>query len=426
MLEGTANEDLAALGFVGLGPKYYSRNRLDVMTDEWSDRVDTVTRTFLGLTVACARCHDHKYDPVTTHDYYALAGVFASTKMVNKAPDGTVEAANTEAPKMRKDTLHTVEEDKVQDLTVFIRGNVENKGDVVQRRFLRILSDGEPEPFKQGSGRTELADKIASAGNPLTARVMANRVWGEIFGAPLVSTPSNFGMIGDTPTHPELLDDLAVRFVKSGWSVKKLIREMVLAATYRQASGPSASHPLTQYATHNTSHDPANRLLWRMNRRRLSVEQWRDGVLFMSGRLEQGGGPSQELTDAANRKRTVYARISRLKLNDVLMQFDYPDANVHAEKRAVTTTPMQKLFLLNSPFMLEQAKALSARLTSTAGEAEAQRVRNAYHLVYGRDPLPEELRLGVEFLQKPEAGDMPRWDRYAQVLLAANEFLYVD
>ena len=419
-IEGASKEDLAAVGFLGLGPKYYNRNRVEVMADEWQDRVDTVTRTFLGLTVACARCHDHKYDPVTTHDYYALAGVFASTKMVNKTPDGTVETGNTEAAKMRKETLHIVEDDTARDLNVFVRGNPENQGPVVPRRFIRVLSDTEPQPFQEGSGRKELAEAIAASANPLTARVMVNRVWGLFFGSPIVGTPSNFGLIGDQPTHPELLDDLSVRFAKGGWSVKSLVREIVLSSTYRQAS--STTSPPRHLTT---SKDPQNRLLWRMNRRRLSVEQWRDAVLSVAGTLERGGGPSLELTDPANRKRTLYARVSRLKLNDFLMQFDYPDANVHAEKRSVTTTPMQKLFLLNSPFVLEQAKALASRVTAR-NDPEAMRIRQAYALLYGRPPLPEELRLGLEFLSKPEAQGMPRWERYAQALLAANEMLYID
>ncbi len=425
--KGSSSSELAALGFLGLGPKYYNRNRLDVMADEWQDRVDTVTRTFLGLTVACARCHDHKYDPVTMHDYYALAGVFASTKMVNKAPSGVV-AANTEAAKFPKDALHIVEDDKPQDLNIFLRGNVENKGPVAPRRFLRVLSDADPEPFRQGSGRSELAEAIVAPGNPLTARVMVNRLWGQVFGNPLVGTPSNFGLLGDQPTHPELLDDLAIRFVKNGWSVKSAVREMVLSATYRQSSVVAAApQPVAKgkKPVDPMTADPANALLWRMNRRRLSVEQWRDSVLFTSGQLDLTGGPSLELTDPANRKRTLYARISRLKLDDFLTQFDYPDANVHAEKRAVTTTPMQKLFVLNSPFAQEQAKALAARLTADAGESDPSRVTRAYQLLYAREPTAAELDLALAYLSGPAEG-MPRWERYAQVLLAANEMMYLD
>src|SRR5205814_10521029 len=176
-IEGTNSANLAALGYLGLGPKYYNRDRLDVMSDEWEDRVDTLSRAMLGLTVACARCHDHKFDPITMRDYYALAGVFASTRMVNRRPDGTAEDEKTEAAKMDPDTLHVVEDGDAQDLNVFIRGNVNRKGPVAQRRFLRILSETEPAVFQDGSARRELAEAIADPTNPLTARIMVNRVW---------------------------------------------------------------------------------------------------------------------------------------------------------------------------------------------------------------------------------------------------------
>jgi hypothetical protein len=163
-----------------------------------------------------------------------------------------------------------------------------------------------------------------------------------------------------------------------------------------------------------------------MNRRRLSVEMWRDAILAASGELAESDGPSRELDDPANRQRTVYARISRLKLNDVLMQFDYPDANVHAEKRSVTTTATQKLFVLNSPFMLNQAGALAARLTDDPRESNRHRVERAYQLLYGRPATAAETRLALEFLGRAETPEMPRWQQYAQMLLAANEMLYLD
>jgi hypothetical protein len=239
--------DLAALGFLGLGPKYYNRGRLEVMADEWEDRVDTVTRTFLGLTVACARCHDHKFDPISRADYYGLAGVFASTKMVNRIPGGpAAKEDNTEKPgnaaQMDPATLHIVEDDKPQDLNIFIRGNVERKGKIAPRQFIRVLADDGSMMFTNGSGRRELAESIASDSNPLTARVMVNRVWGMFFGKPIVESPSNFGRTGEPPSHPELLDFLATRFMEQGWSVKTLAREIVLSATYRQDSRAGAEN----------------------------------------------------------------------------------------------------------------------------------------------------------------------------------------
>lgn len=417
-LPETDKADFAALGFLGLGPKYYNRGRLDVMADEWEDRVDTVSRGLLGLTVACARCHDHKFDPITMRDYYALAGVFASTAMVNKTADGQPLKDGPKGAPVDPAILHLVEEAKPQDLNVFLRGNVENKGPVVERRFLEVLNAKDASAFSDGSGRRELAERIASADNPLTARVFVNRVWALFFGRPLVSTPSNFGHSGALPSHPELLDDLARRFMESGWSVKGLVREIVLSASYRQASECNAA---------TLAADPANRLFSRMNRRRLTFEQWRDSVLCDSGELrESPGAKSVNIDDPRNASRTVYAFISRLKLADQLIRFDYPDANVHSEQRSITTTPMQKLFLLNSPFMLRNAAALAARLQGGA-EDDATRVTNAYRLLYGREPSDDERTLAAEFLLRPpsEAG-ATRWEQYAQMLLVSNEMLYVD
>jgi len=415
-IEG-GKENLAALGFLGLGPKYYNRNRLEVQADEWEDRIDTVTRSILGLTVACARCHDHKFDPITTRDYYSLAGVFASTRMVNKTAEGKIIDGKVSADKMPPDTFHIVEDGDVKDLNIFVRGKVERKGPVAERRFLRLFSEDDPEPFTQGSGRKELAEAIASRANPLTARVIVNRVWGLFFGRPLVSTPSNFGHSGMAPTHPELLDDLAVRFIANGWSIKSLVREIVLSSSYRQSSRATPG----QIAA-----DAANELLSRMNRRRLSIEQWRDATLFVSGDLSWEGGESLEVDAPTNHQRTVYARISRLKLNDLLMQFDYPDANIHSEKRFVTTTAMQKLFMMNSPFMFARAKVLAARLTANPAENDRTRVRQAYRCLFSREPERTELKLALDFLNKPPAPEMTRWEQYAQLLLAANEMLYLD
>jgi hypothetical protein len=294
---------------------------------------------------------------------------------------------------------------------------VERKGPVAERRFLQVLCKGEPQRFTAGSGREELAAAIATRGNPLTARVMVNRVWTILFGRGLVSTPSNFGSQGQRPTHPELLDDLAVRFMDNGWSVKTLVREIVLSATYRQGSRLDPGKQAI---------DADNTYLWRMNRRRLPIEMWRDSILAVSGALAASDGKSLELDATNNHQRTVYARISRLKLNDVLTQFDYPDANVHAEKRSITTTATQKLFVLNSPFMLNQANALATRLNSDPRERNRPRVERAYRLLYGRPATPAETNLALEFLGKAETPAMPRWEQYAQMLLAANEMFYVD
>lgn len=409
--------DLPALGFIGLGHKFYNRNRLTVKAEEWSEQVDTLTRAFLGLTVACAQCHDHKYDPVTQKDYYALAGVFASTDLVDRMEDGSEIKKDSEAHKKRIGIIHIVRDTKPKDLHVFLRGNTETKGDLVKRRFLKVLAQNEPKSFTQGSGRLELAEAIADPNNPLTARVIVNRVWSIFFGRGLVATPSNFGQLGSLPSHSELLDDLAVRFMENNWSIKWLVRELVLSSTYQQNS---------QIISRNELIDPANIYLWRMNRRRLSVEQWRDSILAASNNLDRRGGESLELTDAKNVRRTIYGRVSRKKLSDILIQFDYPDANVHSAKRSDTTTAIQKLFIINSSFMVEQAKGLAKRITGDSSATDLTHIQSTYALLYNRQPTREETDLGLAFLRLPAEGKLTRWEQYSHALLAANEMMFVD
>lgn len=415
-------ENRAALGFIGLGPKYYRRNAPEVMADEWEDRVDVVSRGLLGLTVACARCHDHKYDPIPTEDYYALAGVFASTEMFNCPLEEECETDKKGQAEDSEEAMHIVRDGEPTDLHVLIRGNVENKGDKVPRHFLSVLSDGEPRSLTTGSGRLDLAGAIVDADNPLTARVIVNRVWGMLIGKPLVRTPSNFGNLGEPPTHPELLDDLAVRFVESGWSLKWLAREIALSATFRQTS--VADHSLQ-------SKDPANRLLARMNRRRLSVEQWRDAILVSADQLDRSiGGRSIKPNDHEARRRTVYSEVSRFELNPMLAAFDFPDPNVHASRRNETTTSLQKLFMLNSPFMIAAAESFAERINScecqSSENSEAERIRTAYRWAFNRDPSADEIEIAKSYLETFETDGVSSWREYAHVLLASNELLFVD
>jgi Protein of unknown function (DUF1553)/Protein of unknown function (DUF1549)/Planctomycete cytochrome C len=406
-----------ALGFLGLGPKYYRRNSPEVMADEWEDRVDTVCRGLLGLTVACARCHDHKYDPIPTEDYYALAGIFAGTEMFNQPLTDEAELKDDGNAKDPEQAMHVVRDGEPHDITVMVRGDVNNPGAVVPRRFLQVLCDGEPQTFTGDSGRKELAEAIADNGNPLTARVIVNRIWAEHFGQPLVGTPSNFGSLGDRPTHPDLLDDLAVRFMEHGWSLKWLHREIVLSATYQQSSDIDSAKQAA---------DPANRLLWRMNRRRLSAEAWRDALLSASGRLESRvGGPSIDPSDPEQTRRTVYSERSRFQLNPMLSLFDAPDPNVHAARRVETVTPLQKLFVLNSPFMVRQAEWFAERLAREAGDDDTARVDRAYRILYGRAPDDDEMQLALSFLDGAD-DRAAAWREYAQVLLASNEVLVID
>ena len=424
LIEPEQPANVAALGFLGLGPKYYGRGSPAVMADEWEDRVDTVSRGLLGLTVACARCHDHKFDPIPTEDYYALAGVFAGTKMFNRPLNDKVGKKAGEASQPTN-AMHVVAEGTPTDLPIFIRGDVNSKGPVAVRHFLQVLSDGKPRPFRQGSGRLELAEAIAGRHNPLTARVIVNRIWGQHFGRPLVGTPSNFGALGERPTHPELLDDLAVRFMDAGWSLKWLQREIVLSAAYRQSSTLSPQ-PRGQGEGARTA-DPENRLLGRMPRRRLSFEAWRDALLSVSGRLGPIiGGRSIDPQDPKEGRRSVYSAVSRLELNRMLALFDFPDPNAHADRRVETTTPLQKLFVLNSPFMASLAALLVERLKTEAGAANDQRrIDLAYRLLYGRPAEAREMQMGLAFLA--EGDDRPaRWQQYAHMLLAANEMLFLD
>jgi len=417
LIEPQNKEDLAALGFLGLGHKLYARGQLDVQAEEWSEQVDTVSQTFLGLTVACARCHDHKFDPITARDYYAMAGVFASMQLVNLRPDGKDEDGKTLADKMDPGTLHIVRDVNPHDLPVYDRGDVKTPGPNVPRGWLQVLSKDEPVKFQQGSGRAELARQITDPTNTLTARVMVNRVWDLLFGKPLVRTPSNFGTTGDKPTHPELLDDLALRFMQNGWSVKRLMRELVLSATYRQGSSGSAA---------NAQLDEANDHLWRMNRCQLGIESWRDAIIATAGTLSREGGASLNLDAPVHQKRTIYSQVSRRELNKTLMLFDYPDANVHAARRSSSTTPTQKLYVMNSPFIIEQSKQLARRIQQS-GADDAARIRHAYILLFAREPEAEELAIAREFLQQPATEAGPNaWEQLAQALLATNEMLYVD
>jgi hypothetical protein len=269
------------------------------------------------------------------------------------------------------------------------------------------LSHSDPN-FRLGSGRLELAEKVFSDAAPLTARVIVNRLWAWHMGKPLVGTPSDFGVQGEKPTHPELLDDLAGRFMQHGWSLKWLHREIVTSATYRQSSRPLEA---------GTQVDASNALLWRMNPRRLDIEAYRDTLLRLSGRLDDTMyGPSDDLQSPRNARRTVYGRVSRGRTNSLLKNYDFPDAMQSAGGRDLTITPLQQLFVMNSEFMHEAAAELAA---AVANEPEsAARLQALFRKVLGRDATPHELDLGLSFLKN---GSL---EQYAQVLLATNEVIF--
>ncbi len=384
-----------AMGFLTLGRRFIN-NKHDII----DDRIDVVTRGLLGLTGACARCHDHKYDPITMDDYYAMYGVFASSR----------EPHAESAPLLLTDSDTPVEP------VIFIRGNPASRGDRVPRRFLTFLSEPNSPPYQHGSGRHEMAQAIVDAGNPLTARVWVNRVWLHLFGQGLVSTPSDFGTRSDPPSHPQLLDWLACRFVQQRWSTKWLIRQIVLSSVYRQSSGVRPDC---------IAADPENRLLWRMNRRRLDFEALRDSLLTAAGRLDSTrGGPSVQLTQQPfPTRRTVYGFVERQNLPSVFRTFDFAGPDTHSPSRPYTTVPQQALFMMNSPFAIEQATYLAGRIADLPAADVSSRIVNLFRFALGRDPIQRELSTASAFIDADEsiagdsvaAGDNPwhyGWGQY--------------
>ena len=266
-----------------------------------------------------------------------------------------------------------------------MRGNQHDKGAEVTRRFLSALPG--PEAFRSGSGRLELARLIASADNSLTARVMVNRIWGHLFGKGIVRTPSDFGVRGERPTHPELMDYLTSEFVASGWSVKDLIRRVVLSRAYRQSSSDSEA---------GAAKDPTNRVLWRRNRTRLDLEAVRDSMLAVGGKLDtkMGGAPFDLKARLSSSRRTLYAYVSGEHPSQLMRTFDSSNPEEHTPRRQLTTVPQQALFLMNSPFLAEQARAVAA----SCGDA-ALCVDSIHRKVLGRYPDPRERSEAMDFVR---------------------------
>lgn len=475
-------EENAALGFLGLSPTYWKELQLPpeiiktTVADEWEERIDTLGRTFLGLTVACARCHDHKANPISTADYYALAGVFASVKMTDrpmmaedlwvpvKKARGEVAALVKKQTDLKKkkpkpedldeqlseldekiktiksatphydmativgvedSALHVLPKKKghgtmldykdgqARDLAIQIRGNPNDTGETVPRRFLSAFpaESGGPKRFENGSGRLELGESLIKDSRPLLARVIVNRVWRLHFGRGLVETPSDFGNTGDRPSHPELLDDLAIRFVENGWSFKWLHREILNSATWQQSS----------VAMDSEVADPGNIYYSRMSRQRLDIEAWRDAMLSVSATLNvELGGKPVDLNDAANVRRTLYGKIHRRDLNKMLQVHDFPDPAAHSPARDNTITPLQMLFALNGPLLKKQAAEFARRIESEKVSVKSEQIKRTYDLMFQREPSKREMELAESFL------DSAPLEEYARVLFAGNEFLYID
>jgi hypothetical protein len=341
----------------------------------------------------------------------ALAKLEAEVEALRKAPLPPLEHANGAQEGGVPGSPHA----GTHDVRIHARGRYDRLGPLVPRRFPEVLAGTKQAPITRGSGRLELARWLTRPDHPLTARVMVNRVWQWHFGEGLVRTPSNFGKLGERPSHPELLDHLAAEFVRSGWSLKRLHREVMLSATYRQSSEPG---PRALAA------DPDNRLLGRMNRRRLEAEAVRDSLLAAAGRLDRTmRGPATRSFAAP--RRTLYLMTIRSDRSGFGPLFDSADSTAPVDQRTVSTVAPQALFLLNNPFALGQARALARRVTAS-GDDRA-RIRQAYALLYGRPPLEEEVAVGLDLLAAGRGRTSERaWEEYCQVLLCANEFVYVD
>lgn len=419
-LAPAASPDLAAMGFLTVGRRFLG-NPHDII----DDRLDVLTRGTMALTVTCARCHDHKHDPIPTKDYYSLYGVLASS-VEPAGPADVMTLADAEQPVAPH---------------VFVRGNPGNRGENVPRQFLSVLAGENRQPFGSGSGRLELARAIASRDNPLTARVIVNRAWLHYFENPLVRTPSDFGLRSEPPSHPELLDYLAASLVEHNWSLKDLHRLILKSATYQQASADRAECRKV---------DPENRYLWRMNRKRLDFESLRDGLLAAAGQLDRSlGGPAVELTKTPwSRRRTLYGLIDRQNLPSLFRTFDFASPDTHSPGRFTTTVPQQALYMMNSPFLAEMVRSLASHQELLGASEPRERIDRVYRLGLGRAPASREIDLGLAYLAEEDARDQrapltgspqpalppatqpaptfSAWERYVQVVLLSNEFMFID
>ncbi len=524
------DDNLLGTGFLTVGVK--SLGEQDLVTYELNtadDQIDATTRAFLGLTVACARCHDHKFDPIPTRDYYGLAGIFRSTVNLTGVetnnrkeeadgmalgPDGAghlaaVKAHDTQLAAMTKEYTEVakkrntmrdelvkagIEPAKAQpetmppemavkltelkgldesiedwkarlkkmkdeapvrpplgmaaqekaapkDSPLYYKGDPKKPQDAVPRGALSTLA---ALPFRDipptESGRRQLAEWIASPENPLTGRVVVNRVWQHLFGRGLVETPDDFGTMGGRPSHPSLLDHLAYRFVREGWNVKGLIRELVLSHAYRQASLAASDAPGRQK-------DPANKLVWRMSRKPLEAEALRDALLELGGKLDRtplAGSQVAALGDPVNpqsrelgrngflnnladepTRRSIYLPVVRGAANPAMQCFDVADPNLVTGQRHATIVPGQVLYLMNSDLVLDQAQGLAARLLAEPGDTLDTRIVKLWRLVLCRPPGAGEA-LALHEMLAPAANDPAAWARVCQTLMMTGEFRILE
>ena len=523
---------LIATGFLAIGTKNLAEmNPIQFLADIVDEQIDTVTRAVIASSVACARCHEHKFDAFTMHDYYALAGIFASTKtyfgtavspanrvggdplplpidaglpvyhrsfsaarvkklkadmaalrkeerdgraavrkaiVAGKDPtglftlrdalrifwrtgaiEGQLEKVDANGKALPL-TMGVLDRERIQDVPLLKRGEIAQPGEVVTRAFPVVFSLRPTHPIpKDSSGRLELARWLTRPKHPLTARVMVNRIWKHVFGTGLVATVDDFGSTGKPPSHPELLDYLAVRFVENNWSVKSMIRELVQSRTYRQAS---------TYRKAAFQRDPENRLLWRVSKRRLEAEAIRDAMLAVSGEIDLvrpaaslvgrtiGDRPisiigldkrlPQDLDGTVH--RSVYLPVIRDRLPDVLELFDFAQSSFVTGARENTNVPTQALYLMNSPFVQKRATALAERVRTDAGANSKARVRRVFKLCFSRLPDSKEEARALKFLDsnsKSEResnesrnliGQADALASFCQAILSTAEFRNLD
>jgi cytochrome c553 len=509
------HEQLIATGFLTIGPKVLAEvDEAKMQMDIVDEQIDTTGRAFLGLTLGCARCHDHKFDPIDAADYYGLAGIFKSTRAMENykkvarwyenvlpspetdaikaeydaqiaakkqaidsfvaeadekvragiSPGSTVPdkletlyAAETKAElKKLRDELTQLQknapelpsamgatEDRIADVAIHIRGNPLKLGEIAPRHVPpAIRGAATPQFISTASGRRELAQWMTDPQHPLTGRVIVNRLWRWHFGAGIVRTTDNFGLLGESPSHPELLDWLAQRLVDRGWSIKSIHRLILSSSTYQQSSRPGLK---------TLERDPENRLFSRAGVRRLEAEEVRDALLAVSGQLDTAMGgslltvknrgylfdhTSKDLTDYTSRRRSLYLPVIRNHVYDVFQLFDFPDPAIPNGDRSATTIAPQALLMLNSELVMQAADDCATRLL-TEGGTDDQRIKHLYALTYGRPPTADEIVANTAFLAaaerrlapaEPDATLLRRqaWSVLCQTIMAANEFLYVQ
>ena len=408
-----------ATGFLQVGPKpVVMRDKQQMLRDIADEQLHTTGVAFLGLTIGCARCHDHKFDPIPTADYYSLFGIFMNTHVMEdmlpdskwiepKLPDADGEMVTV----MSVADLPTPE---IKDIRIHRRGSYKSLGPEAPRRFLQIIEGpGHKPPNLSGSGRLELAKWIASYENPLTARVMVNRIWSKYFGHGIVRSLDDFGVRGDLPSHPELLDYLATEFMRNGWSWKHLHRQITLSSTYAQSAADNETA---------ANVDPDNRLLWHKPRRRLDAEEIRDALLYTSQKLDPAVGgstftsgftyndPKRDLAVVAalnvdtyapylEPRRSVYMPVIRNRMHPVLSLFDTANEHESSPKRNETTVAPQTLFMINSPFVRKQGTELARHLTKSHPNSNTDRINAAYQTVFSRLPTHQEVTEAKAYLK---------------------------